>query len=100
MYFEALERVFAEVERVLRDRRYLAVYVSDTHDKQGFVGIGARLFALLERRFRAIEHIAVARGNRTLEKPSSHRADAEGNHFVRGFKHLLIFKKKRDRASR
>jgi len=93
-YFEAMEAVFAEVERVLRDRRYLALYVSDTFKKDlGFVGLGARLFAQLERRFRAIDHVAVVRGNRTLEKPAWHRAAAEGNYYLRGFNHLLIFKK-------
>ena len=95
-YFEALEAVFAEAERVLRDRRYLAVYVSDSfRKKQGFVGIGARLFVQLERRFRAIDHVAVVRGNRKLEKPPFHRAAAEGNFFLRGFNHLLVFKKER-----
>lgn len=98
-YFEALEAAFAEAERVLRDRRYLAVYVGDSFEKRrGFAGIGARLFAQLERRFRPIDHVAVVRGNRTLEKPSFHRAAAEGNFFLRGFQHLLIFKK--ERASR
>ena len=93
-YFEAMARVFAEVDRCLRDRRYLAVYVSDTfRKKRGFVGIGARLFALLEKRFRPIDHVAVVRGNRKLEKPAFHRAAAEGNFFLRGFSHLLIFKK-------
>jgi DNA modification methylase len=95
-YFEALERAFAEAERVLRDRRYLAVYVSDSFDrKRGFAGIGAKLFVQLERRFRPIDHVAVVRGNRTLEKPAFHRAAAEGNFYLRGFNHLLIFKKER-----
>ena len=101
-YFEEMERVFAEAERVLRDRRYLAVYVSDTFDKKrGFVGIGARLFTRLERRFRPIDHVCVVRGNRTLEKPGYHRAAEAENFFLRGFNHLLIFKKERGpRASR
>jgi len=98
-YFEALDAVFAEVERVLRDRRYLALYVSDSFKKgRPFVGIGARAFALLERRFRPVDHVAVVRGNRTLEKPGWHRAAAEGNYFLRGFNHLLIFKKEASRA--
>jgi adenine-specific DNA-methyltransferase len=93
-YFEAMERVFAEAGRVLRDRRYLAVYVSDTHDKRkGFVGIGARFFQQLEARFRPIDHVCVVRGHRTLERPAYHRAAEEGNFFLRGFNHLLIFKK-------
>lgn len=98
-YFEALERVFAELERCLKDRRYLALYVSDSFKKkQGFVGIGARLFAQLERRFKPIEHVAVVRGNRKLEKPRFHKVAEEENFFLRGFNHLLIFKKERSEA--
>ena len=92
-YFEALESVFAEVQRVLKPRRYLAVYVQDSFKKKkGFVGIGARLFCQLERRFQAVDHIAVVRGNRKLESPRFHRAAAEGNFYLRGFNHLLVFK--------
>jgi adenine-specific DNA-methyltransferase len=98
-YFAAFERVFAELDRCLKDRRYLAVYVSDTYKKKrGFVGIGARLFAQLERRFKAIDHVAVVRGNRKLEKPRFHKVAEEENFFLRGFNHLLVFKKERGRG--
>ena len=91
---DAMDEVFAEVDRVLRDRRYLAVYVSDSFKKgQPFAAIGCELYALLRKRFRPVDHITVVRGNRTLEKPNFHRAAAEGNFFLRGFNHLLIFKK-------
>jgi DNA modification methylase len=93
-YFAAMEAVFGELERCLKDRRYLALYVSDSFKKKkGFVGIGARLFAQLERRFRAIDHVAVVRGNRKLEKPRFHKVAEEENFFLRGFNHLLIFKR-------
>ncbi len=93
-YFEAMEQAFAEAQRVLRDRRYLAVFVGDSFEKRrGFVGIGARFFALLCAKLRPIDHVAVVRGNRTLERPAYHRAAAEGNFFLRGFHHLLIYKK-------
>ncbi len=96
-YYTALDGVFAEVDRVLRDRRYLAVYVGDSFKKgEPFGALGAELFALLRKRFRPVDHIAVVRGNRTLEKPNFHRAAAEGNFFLRGFNHLLIFKKQRE----
>ena len=99
-YFEALDRAFAEAERCLADRRYLAVYVSDSFKaKQGFAPIGLRLFELLERRFRPIDHVAVVRGNRKLEKPRFHKVAAEQNFFLRGFNHLLIFKKERPPGS-
>ena len=93
-YFDAMQTVFVEAKRVLRDRRYIAVYVGDSFKKKrGFVGIGARLFGQLEGLFRPIDHICVVRGNRTLEKPRFHKAAAEGNYFLRGFNHLLLFKK-------
>jgi len=93
-YYEALDACFAEVERCLADRRYLGVYVSDSFKKKkGFAPIGTRLALLLERRFRPIDHVAVVRGNRKLEKPGFHRAAADGNFFLRGFNHLLLFKK-------
>jgi hypothetical protein len=91
-----MEEVFSEADRVLRDRRYLALFVSDTFKKkQGFVPIGARLSAALCERFRPIDHVSVVRGNRKLEKPAFHKAAAEGNFFLRGFTHLMIFKKER-----
>jgi len=93
-YFEAMELVFDEAWRILRDRRYLAVYVSDTYKKKrGFVGIGFGLFSLLCQRFRPIDHIAVVRGNRKLERGRYHKVAAEENFFLRGFNHLLLFKK-------
>jgi adenine-specific DNA-methyltransferase len=93
-YFRALDDCLAEAGRVLRDRRYLAVYVSDSWDKtHGFAPIGARVMELLARRFRPVDHVAVVRGNRKLEKPAHHKAAEEGNYFLRGFTHLLIAKK-------
>ncbi len=100
-YFEAMDEVFAECARILKDRRYLAVYCSDTYKhKRGFVPIAARLSGLLEKRFKAIDHVAVVRGNRKLEKPAFHRAAQEGNFFLRGFNHLLIFKNELEREPR
>ena len=37
----------------------------------------------------------MVRGNRKLERPRFHKAAAEQNFFLRGFNHLLIFKKER-----
>ena len=95
-YYAAMDEVFGEVERVLRDRRYLAVYVSDSFkQKKGFEPIGFELFGLLRRRFRPVDLVSVVRGNRKLERPRFHKAAAEQNFFLRGFNHLLIFKKER-----
>ncbi len=95
-YYEAFEHVFDEADRILRDRRFMALFVSDSWDKKkGFAPIATRLAEQLRARFRPIDHIAVVRGNRDLEKPNFHKAAAEGNFYLRGFTHLLLFKKER-----
>ena len=96
-YFEAMELAFDEAERILKDHRYMAVYVGDTFKKKrGFVPIGAHFLVSLSRRFIPIDHISIVRGNRKLETPRFHKAAAEGNFYLRGFNHLMIFKKQRE----
>lgn len=112
-YYSAMERVFGECHRVLKDRRYMAVYVSDSWRKRGkgdtarprseratasatqgiFMPIGFRLFSMLERRFTPIDIICVVRQNAKLWRGNWHKAAEEGNFFLRGFNYLLIVKK-------
>ncbi len=93
-YFEALEQVFAEAFRVLKDRRYLGFYIADFHSKkQGFVPIGLRCLAIALKYFKPIDHISVVRHNRTLSMGQYRRAAVDENFFLRGFNHLLILKK-------
>jgi DNA modification methylase len=102
-YYEAMERVIGEAHRVLKDRRYLAVYVSDSWRKRKggdpgsgggtFMAIGFELFAILRRRFKPIDIVAVVRHNQKLNRGNWRKAAEEGNFFLRGFNYLLIFKK-------
>ncbi len=93
-YFEALEACLFEAHRVLRDRRYLAVYICDVFSKrEGFVPIGLRVLAMALPLFKPIDHIAVVRHNRTLSLGNHRKAAVEGNFYLRGFNHLLILKK-------
>ena len=98
-YFEAMQGAFDEAQRVLKDRRYLGLYVSDSFEKKrGFEPIGARLLGQLSAMgFRIVDHISVVRGNRKLEKPHFHKAAADGNFFLRGFQHMIIAKKESSR---
>jgi DNA modification methylase len=102
-YYKAMDGVIAEIDRVLRPRRYMALYVSDSWRKrekgdpgQGtgvFMPIGFELFALLRRRFRPVDIVAVVRHNAKLEKGHWHKAAREGNYFMRGFNYLFLMKK-------
>ena len=92
-YFESLDTVYGEIFRVLKNRRFMAVYICDVWTKQGFVPIGARTLHQLSKRFRIVDHIAVVRHNRTLKMGNRRRTAVEENFFLRGYNHLIIAKK-------
>ncbi len=104
-YYEAMDRVISEIDRVLKDRRYMALYVSDSFKKKGesgkgeFMPIGFELFDRLRRRFKPIDIIAVVRHNNKLERQPWHAAAAEGNFFLRGFNYLFIMKKEKGKSA-
>lgn len=109
-YYEAMGKVLRELHRVLRDRRYLGIYVSDSWQKRekgdpgsgtgNFMPIGFELFALARQWFKPVDQIAVVRGNAKLERGHWHKAAEEGNFFLRGFNHLLIFKREDQRPGK
>ena len=93
-YYAAMAEVIAEIDRVLKNRRYMALYVSDSFKKgKPFMPIGFELFSLLRKHFKPIDIIAVVRHNRTLKRGNWHTAAVEGNYFLRGFNYLFIMKK-------
>lgn len=102
-YYAAMAKTIAELHRVLRDRRYMALYVSDSFkklkgEKGGrFAPIGFELFALLRQHFVPIDIIAIVRHNQKLARGNWHKAAEEGNFFLRGFNYLFIMKKDEER---
>jgi DNA modification methylase len=93
-YYEAMELVIAEIDRVLRPGRHMALYVSDSFQKgKPFCPIGFDLFSMMRRRFEPVDIITVTRRNKNLEKGNWHAAAVEGNYFLRGFNYLFIMRK-------
>jgi DNA modification methylase len=101
-YYQAMERVIAQIDRVLKPRRYMALYVSDSWRKRRgaagggggvFMPIGFELFERLRKRFQPVDIICVVRHNASLGKGNWRRAAEEGNFFLRGFNYLFIMKK-------
>lgn len=93
-YYGAMRDVIGEIHRVLKDRRYMALYVSDSFKKsQPFMPIGFELFSIMREFFRPVDIIAVVRHNAKLGKGNWHKAAVEGNYFLRGFNYLFIMKK-------
>lgn len=98
-YYDAMDKVIAEIHRVLKPKRYMGLYVSDSFRKQkGTVGgvfmpIGFELFAMMQKRMRAIDIISVVRHNQKLDKGNWRKAAEEGNFFLRGFNYLFLMRK-------
>lgn len=93
-YFEALDQVISEIDRILRPDRYMALYVSDSFEKKkGFFPIGFDTFGLLRKRFTPMDTIVCVRHNRKLEKGNFRAAAEDGNFFLRGFSYLFIMYK-------
>lgn len=94
-YYEAMEQVVREIERVLKPGRHMALYVSDSYVKgKGFYPIGFELFAILRKYFETVDIVSVVRHNKTLEMGNYRKAAEEGNFFLRGFNYLFIMRKK------
>lgn len=93
-YYEAMEKVIGEIDRILRPDRYMALYVSDSFEKgKAFNPIGMELFSRLRRHFEPVDVICIVRHNAKLKKQSWHAAAEEGNFFLRGFNYLFIMHK-------
>jgi len=98
-YYHAMTQVIDEIHRVLRPRRYMALYVSDsfkkkrTPDQTGFTPIGFDLFQIMRERFAPADIVCVVRHNAKLQKGNWRKAAEEGNYFLRGFNYLFIMKK-------
>ena len=93
-YYAAMAQVIAEIYRVLRPNRHMALYVCDSFRKnKPFCPIGFELFNILRQHFEPVDVISVARHNRTLLRRHWHTAAVEGNYYLRGFSYLFIMRK-------
>lgn len=100
-YYEAMEGVIREIHRIMKPKRYMGLYCSDSYQKKKpFSPIGFRLFAIMEKYFVPADIVAVTRHNKTLKLGKYHSAAIEGNFFLRGFNYLFIMKKEGDDKSK
>jgi DNA modification methylase len=102
-YYAAMSKAIEEAHRVLKNRRYMALYVSDSwRKKKGapagsgagtFMPIGFELFAIMRRLLVPVDIVCVVRQNQKLDKGNWRKAAVEENFFLRGFNYLLVFKR-------
>ncbi len=96
-YYPAMEKVFAEIHRVLKPGKHMTLYVSDSYvhgNPPRFHPIGFELFARMQQAgLTPVDIVAVTRHNKTLDMGNYRRAAEEGNFFLRGFNYLFVMKK-------
>jgi adenine-specific DNA-methyltransferase len=86
-----MRKVFEEARRVLKPGGVFALYVCDYFEKKrGFVPVGFGLFSLLSMYLEPLDHVAVVRHNKDLEKGNYRQAAERDNFFLRGFNHLFL----------
>lgn len=100
-YQRAMKLALNESVRVLREGCVLAIYVCDVWQKRGFFPLGYHLFEIcMQLGLQPVDHIAVVRHNRTLEMGNYRKAADEQGFFLRGFNHLMLFRKPSPQAKK
>ena len=92
-FFEELEKVAKELCRILRTGKYIAWLIGDQAKKKTFVPVGFKLYYILEKYFKPVDMISVARHNQTSNTGIWHQRARQYNFYLRGFKYLIIMRK-------
>ncbi|QDU33436.1 putative methyltransferase [Poriferisphaera corsica] len=96
-YYEAMDLVLEEINRVLKPGGFLGLYVSDSYVHRGlgkgFHAIGFELFDQMRAMFTPIDIVSVVRHNRTLEMGNYRASAEEENFYLRGFNYLFVMQK-------
>jgi len=93
-FFIALDTVAKEIHRTLKPAKVMAWLIGDQCKKKTFVPVGFRLYEILTKYFEPIDLVCVSRHNQTSNTPIWHERARRFNFYLRGFKYLLIMKKK------
>jgi DNA modification methylase len=92
-FYEALDRVMAEVYRVLKPSKTLGWLIGDQWVKKKFTPVGFRVYEQLCRHFETVDVICVARRSQTSNTGIWHNRALRFNFYLRGFKYLFIMRK-------
>lgn len=94
IFFEELEKVSKEIQRILKPGKVMAWLIGDHwRKKSGFIPVGFKMHERLSKYFEPIDLICVGRRNQTSNTNIWHKRAIEFNFYLRGFKHLFIMKK-------
>jgi len=93
-FFIELEKVAKELYRILKPGKYVAWLIGDHWKKKsGFIPVGFKIYAMLEKYFKPVGIIVVTRHNQTSNTLLWHKRAKQYNFYLRGFKYLIIMQK-------
>ena len=93
-FYDELEKVIKEINRVLKQKKVIAWLIGDQWVKKKYTPTSFLLYQRLEKYFEPVDLICVTRHNQTSNTYLWHKRAREFNFYLRGFKHLIIMRKK------
>lgn len=93
-FFDELEKVAKEIERILKPRKVTAWLIGDQWIKKKFTPTGFLLYQRLDKYFEPVDIICVTRHNQTSNTSVWHNRARKFNFYLRGFKYLIIMQKR------
>lgn len=92
-FYEALEQVAFEINRILKPGKVMGWLIGDQWVKKKFTPVGFRLYDILTKYFDTVDVICVARRNQSSNTRVWHYRAQKFNFYLRGFKYLFIMRK-------
>ena len=92
-FYDSLELVAKECHRILKPNKVIGWVMGDQWVQKKFTPVGFKLYQLLEKYLEPVDMISIARRNQTSNTGMWHGRAIRHNFYLRGHKHLLIFKK-------
>lgn len=99
-FYDALNLVAKESHRILKPDKVIGWLIGDQWVKKKFTPVGFYIYQILEQYFEPVDLVAVARRNQSSNTGMWHNRAIRHNFYLRGFKHLLIFRKSKPQTQR
>jgi len=92
-FFDELDKVAAEIHRILKPGKVMAWLIGDQWVKKRFTPVGLKLYERLCKYFETVDLICVVRRGQSSNTGLWHNRARRFNFYLRGFKYLFIMRK-------
>lgn len=93
-FYGELEKVTLEIHRILKPGKVVGWLIGDQWVKKKFTPVGFKIYNMLTKYFEPVDVVCVTRRNQSSNTRVWHYRAQKFNFFLRGFKYLIIVKKR------